>query len=63
MFTEELLTAEVGEKSKSDAGNCQTRPSEQHLVFRNVDADKFYRIEEGRERAGLQSFGSRGVKR
>ena len=31
-------------------------PSGQRQVFRNVDADKFYRIEEGREQLGLQGF-------
>jgi hypothetical protein len=31
-------------------------PSEQRQVFGNVDADKFRRIEEGREQLGLQGF-------
>jgi enediyne biosynthesis protein E4 len=52
----------LGKATRADTVELQW-PSGQHQVFRNVDADKFYRIEEGREQLGLQIFGARGGKR
>jgi hypothetical protein len=52
----------LGKTTRAETVEVQW-PSGQRQVFRNVDVDKFYRIEEGREQLGLQSFGARGVKR
>jgi hypothetical protein len=34
-----------------------TWPSGLHQTFRDVEADKFYVVEEGKERLGIQKFG------
>jgi hypothetical protein len=52
----------LGKATRAETVEVQW-PSGQHQVFRNVDADKFYRIEEGQEQVALQSFGARGGKR
>jgi len=52
----------LGKATRAETVEVQW-PSGQRQVFRNVDADKFYRIEEGREQLGLQSFAARGGKR
>ena len=38
-------------------------PSGQHQVFRNVEADRFYRIEEGREQLEQQPWSQPGRHR
>jgi hypothetical protein len=45
----------LGKAARAETVEVQW-PSEQRQVFGNVDADKFRRIEEGREQLGLQGF-------
>jgi len=43
----------LGKAAKAETVEIQW-PSGQHQVFRNVDADKFYQVEEGRDQLGPQ---------
>ncbi len=50
----------LGKATKADTVEVKW-PSGQQQVFRNVEADKFYLMEEGRSELGMQRFGSKAV--
>ena len=51
----------LGKATRAETVEVQW-PSGQHQVFRDVEADKFYLIEEGREQLGEQHWSRPGAR-